>query len=41
MTLTRKVSLADFEPGTYDIQVKVTDNLTKDLIAPTQKFRVK
>ncbi len=41
MTITRKVSLADFEPGTYDVQVKVTDNLTKDLIAPSQKFKVK
>ena len=41
MTLSKNVSLKDFEPGEYSIQVKVTDNLTKDVIASAEKFTVR
>jgi hypothetical protein len=41
MTVAQSVPLADFEPGEYSIQVKVTDNLTKELVASTGKFTVK
>jgi GWxTD domain-containing protein len=41
MTLAKTLALSDFEPGEYGIQVKVTDNLTKDVIAATEKFAVR
>ena len=41
MTLEKAVPLSDFEPGEYSIQVKVTDNLTKDIIAAPGKFTVR
>ena len=41
MTLAKSVSLKDFEPGEYSVQVKVTDNLTKDVIASAEKFTVR
>src|SRR2546426_2530416 len=41
MTLSKNVSLKDFEPGEYSVQVKVTDNLTKDVIASAEKFTVR
>jgi len=41
MTLSRNVPLKDFEPGEYSVQVKVTDNLTKDVIASAEKFTVR
>jgi hypothetical protein len=41
MTVAQTLPLADFEPGEYAIQVKVTDNLTKELVASTGKFTVK
>ena len=41
MTLEKTVPLADFEPGEYALQVKVTDNLTKDIIAAPGKFTVR
>jgi hypothetical protein len=41
MTLMKDLSLADFDPGDYAIQVKITDNLTKELIAQTGKFKVR
>ena len=41
MTLAKTVSLKDFEPGEYSVQVKVTDNLTKDVIASAEKFTVR
>jgi len=39
--LSKTVSLKDFEPGEYSVQVKVTDNLTKDVIASAEKFTVR
>jgi len=39
--LEQAVPLKDFEPGEYAIQVKVTDNLTKDIIAAPGKFTVR
>jgi len=41
MTLAKTMALSDFEPGEYGIQIKVTDNLTKDVIAATEKFAVR
>ncbi len=41
MTLAKILPLSDFEPGEYAIQVKVMDNLTKDVIAATEKFAVR
>jgi GWxTD domain-containing protein len=41
MTLSKSISLKDFEPGEYSVQVKVTDNLTKDVIASAEKFTVR
>jgi len=41
MTLAKSIPLNDFEPGEYSVQVKVTDNLTKDVIASAEKFTVR
>jgi GWxTD domain-containing protein len=41
MTLTKSMPLKDFEPGDYTIQVKVTDNLTKDVVASPGKTTFK
>jgi GWxTD domain-containing protein len=41
MTLSKSLSLNEFEPGEYTVQVKVTDNLTKEIIASTEKFAVR
>jgi len=41
MTLSKTVTLKDFEPGEYSVQIKVTDNLTKDVIASGEKFTVR
>jgi hypothetical protein len=36
-----KCSAEEFEPGEYTVQIKVTDNLTKEIIASSQKFAVR
>jgi hypothetical protein len=41
MTLAKSLPLKDFEPGEYTVQIKVTDNLTKEIIASTEKFDVR
>jgi len=41
MTLSKTVPLKDFEPGEYSVQIRVTDNLTKDVIASAEKFTVR
>jgi len=41
MTIVKSLPLSDFEPGQYSIQVKVTDNLTKDLIVAKDTFVVR
>ena len=41
MTLSKSIPLNDFEPGEYSVQVKVTDNLTKDVTASAEKFTVR
>jgi GWxTD domain-containing protein len=41
MTIIRSLPLSDFEPGQYSVQVKVTDNLTKDVIASQDNFTVR
>jgi GWxTD domain-containing protein len=41
MTLAKSLPLKEFEPGEYTVQIKVTDNLSKEIIASTQKFAVR
>jgi hypothetical protein len=41
MTMTHSLPLGDFEPGEYSLQVKITDNLTKEIISSTDKFAVR
>jgi len=40
MKYSNSVQLADFAPGQYDIQIKVTDNLTKESFVTPGKFTV-
>ncbi len=41
VTLEKLVSLAEFDPGKYKITVLVTDNVSKQTIAPSAEFTVK
>lgn len=41
MTLTKPLPITELEPGQYTVQVKVTDNLTKDVIPAQAKFTVR
>jgi hypothetical protein len=41
MTVVKSLPLSDFEPGQYAVQVKVTDNLTKDVIVAKDNFSVR
>jgi GWxTD domain-containing protein len=41
MTIIKSLPLSDFEPGQYSVQIKVTDNLTKDVIASKDNFTVR
>jgi len=41
MTVVKSLPLSDFEPGQYAVQVKVTDNLTKDVITSKDNFIVR
>ncbi|MBV9072235.1 MAG: GWxTD domain-containing protein [Acidobacteria bacterium] len=40
VTLEKSMSLASLEPGMYELTVKVNDNVSKQVIAPTAKFVV-
>ena len=40
ITLEKSMSLASLEPGTYELTIKVNDNISKQSIAPTAKFLV-
>jgi len=40
MKYTSSVPLADFAPGQYEVQIKVTDNLTKESFVTPSKFTV-
>ncbi|HEV2022744.1 MAG TPA: GWxTD domain-containing protein, partial [Terriglobales bacterium] len=40
VTLEKQVSLTALEPGTYQVTVKVSDNVSKQSIAPSAKFVV-
>jgi hypothetical protein len=40
-TFVKAIPLSDFEPGQYSVQVRVTDNLTKDVIASKDNFTVR
>jgi len=40
VTLEKSMSLASLEPGSYELTVKVNDNISKQSIAPTAKFLV-
>jgi hypothetical protein len=41
VTLVQSMPLSGFDPGEYSIQVRITDNMTKDVIAQSGKFRVR
>jgi GWxTD domain-containing protein len=41
MTIIKSLPLSDFEPGQYSVQVRVIDNLTKDVIASKDNFTVR
>jgi GWxTD domain-containing protein len=41
MTLARSIPISELEPGQYAVQVKVTDNLAKDVIVSAEKFTVR
>jgi GWxTD domain-containing protein len=41
MTFTKAIPVSEFEPGQYSVLVKVTDNLTKDVIAQSDTFTVR
>jgi GWxTD domain-containing protein len=40
MKYTNSVPLSDFAPGQYEVQIKVTDNLTKESFVTPSKFSV-
>jgi len=41
MTVIKAFPTADFEPGQYAVQVRVTDNLTKEVIAGKDTFTIR
>jgi hypothetical protein len=41
MTVIKTFPTSDFEPGQYNVQVRVTDNLTKEVIAGKDTFVVR
>jgi GWxTD domain-containing protein len=41
VTVIKDVPLADFAPGQYTVQLKVTDNMTKDTVTSSEKFTVR
>jgi hypothetical protein len=41
MTIVKSLNVKDFEPGQYGVQIRVTDNLTKDIIAAKDTFTVR
>jgi hypothetical protein len=41
ITIVKNVSLEDFSPGTYSLQLKVIDNLSKDSVSAVEKFTVR
>ena len=38
--IEKMLPLNNFEPGTYEIKMKVTDNVTSDVLVPTATFKV-
>jgi hypothetical protein len=40
MTLQKTLPLATLEPGTYQITIKVNDQVSKQTLSPTAKFSV-
>jgi len=41
MTITKSLPVTDFEPGQYAVQIKVTDNLTKEVTVGHDNFVVR
>jgi len=41
MTVIKTLPLSDFEPGQYSVQVKITDNLTKDVMLAKDNFTIR
>jgi hypothetical protein len=40
MTLQKRLPIKDIAPGTYELTIKISDNISKQTIAPTAKFIV-
>jgi hypothetical protein len=40
MTLQKMIDLSDFEPGKYSLQVRITDNLSGEIVSQTGDFVV-
>jgi 5-hydroxyisourate hydrolase-like protein (transthyretin family) len=40
VTLGRSLPLSQLDPGTYQVTIKVNDQISKQVIAPTAKFVV-
>src|SRR5436190_780708 len=41
MTIIKTFPTSDFEPGQYAVQIRVTDNLTKEVVASKDSFVVR
>jgi GWxTD domain-containing protein len=41
MTVVKSFPVKDFEPGVYSVQVRITDNLTKEVQAGQDKFTIR
>jgi hypothetical protein len=41
MTVIKSLPISDFEPGQYSVQIRVIDNLTKDITASKDTFTVR
>jgi len=40
VTLQKRLPIKDIAPGTYELTIKISDNISKQTIAPTAKFIV-
>jgi FlaG/FlaF family flagellin (archaellin) len=41
VTLQKNLNLHPLQPGTYTVQIKVTDNVNKQTISPTATFEIR
>jgi hypothetical protein len=38
--IEKMLPLSNFEPGTYEIKMKITDHVTNETLTPTATFKV-